>query len=122
MQSRKLEQRGTIVSGIAWEPTKLPQQRICGCGRLIARISKSDICQRCIDREYAEKFQTMQHPKPPPTWQERLEKWFARQNERKHPSGQPECDEPTEPRRRRRGVPQSSDEEQNEREDQQYQG
>jgi hypothetical protein len=56
MQSHALEKRGTIVSGIAWEPTPLPQQRICGCGRKIARISHSDICQRCIDREYEEKL------------------------------------------------------------------
>ena len=119
MRDGDYEHRGVVVSGIEWENMPYPEQRICGCGRPIARISKLDHCQRCEDREYAEKFQTMQHPKPPPTWQERLEKWFARQNERKHPSGQPECDEPTEPRRRWRGVPQSSDEEQNESEDQQ---
>jgi hypothetical protein len=56
MQSHALEKRGTIVSGIAWEPTKLPQQRICGCGRKIARISKLDHCQRCEDREYEERL------------------------------------------------------------------
>ena len=56
MQSHKLENRGTIVSGIAWEPAKLREQRICGCGRKIARISHSDICQRCIVREYEEKL------------------------------------------------------------------
>ena len=56
MQSRKLENRGTIVSGIAWEPTKLPQQRICGCGRPIARISKSDICQICVGHELQERM------------------------------------------------------------------
>ena len=56
MQSHKLEKAGTIISGIAWEPTPLPQQRICGCGRPIARISTADLCQRCIDREYEEKL------------------------------------------------------------------
>jgi len=58
MQSHALEKRGTIVSGIAWEPTKLPQQRICGCGRKIARISHSDICQRCVDFEFRLKIRS----------------------------------------------------------------
>ena len=56
MQSHKLEKAGTIISGIAWEPTPLPQQRICGCGRPIARISHSDICQRCVDYEFRRKL------------------------------------------------------------------
>jgi hypothetical protein len=66
MQSRKLENRGTIVSGIAWEPTKLPQQRICGCGRPIARISKLDHCQRCEDSEYEERLLLAGRPRNPP--------------------------------------------------------
>ena len=66
MQSHKLEKAGTIISGIAWEPTSLPQQRICGCGRKIARISHSDICQRCIDREYEERLLLAGRPRNPP--------------------------------------------------------
>jgi hypothetical protein len=66
MQSHKLEQRGTIISGAMWTQIPYPQQRICGCGRKIARISKLDHCQRCEDREYAERLLLAGRPRNPP--------------------------------------------------------
>ncbi len=56
MRDGDYEHRGVVVSGIEWENMPYPEQRRCACGRKIARISHSDICQRCIDREYEERM------------------------------------------------------------------
>ena len=56
MRDGDYEHRGVVVSGIEWENMPYRALRVCACGRKIARISHSDICQRCIDREFAEKI------------------------------------------------------------------
>ena len=56
MRDGDYEHRGVVVSGIEWENMPYQALRVCACGRKIARISHSDICQRCIDREYEEKL------------------------------------------------------------------
>ena len=66
MQSHDYEHRGVVVSGIEWENIPYPEQRVCACGRKIARISHSDICQRCIDREYEERLLLAGRPRNPP--------------------------------------------------------
>ena len=66
MRDGDYEHRGVVVSGIEWENMPYPEQRRCACGRKIARISHSDICQRCIDREYEERLLLVGRPRNPP--------------------------------------------------------
>ena len=56
MKAHDFEHRGTLVGGIE-EDIPYPPQRMCTCGRKIARISAAEKCQRCIDALFAARFQ-----------------------------------------------------------------
>lgn len=61
------EERRKVVQGIDEDFAGYPQQRVCHCGRKIARISHSELCQRCIDLDWAARFKSTRFRGKEPT-------------------------------------------------------